>query len=461
MKPNFVDSHAHLDFPDFQPDLEEVLDRARSAGVFHVITVGTNLTASRSCLDLASNHADVDASVGIHPHDAPEALGHGLSQLESMAKDGAVAVGEIGLDYYRDRSPRDAQKQAFRAQLDLANRLELPVIVHSRQAWEDTAAILAEIPPARGGVIHCFSGDARAAAQAIDMGMHLSFAGPLTFPNAQPTREIAATVPLSRLMLETDAPFLSPHPFRGKRNEPARVVEVAKTQAMLHHASLIDTAWTTTNAVRSLFGAGPPIPRSLIAYSVKEGLYLNITNRCSLNCTFCDRLGRCRVGEHELKLPAEPTVTEIWDALSDRDINAFEEVVFCGYGEPTVRLDALVAVGKRLREQGVTVRLNTNGTANLIHKRDVTSELSAAVDRLSVSLNAQSPDLYDRLCRPATGGSTYEGVKAFLAAAAGQFESVTATAVDGVPGVDVEACRRIAENLGVQFRRRVYMELGE
>ncbi|MHC4599098.1 MAG: TatD family nuclease-associated radical SAM protein [Planctomycetota bacterium] len=432
MRTAIVDSHAHLDFPDFEKDLDAVLARAREAGVTSVLTVGTNLETSKRCLELSRRFDDVSATVGIHPHDA------------------------MGLDYFRDRSPREAQREAFRAQLRLAASLDLPVIIHSREAWPETFGLLSEETPPRGGVVHCFSGGEAEAAQALSLGFHVSFAGPITYRKADRTRAIAASVPADRLLLETDAPFLAPQSIRGKRNEPAHVVEVAFIQARLHHLELPDIASVTTLNARKLFGLGPTIPREKIAYPIRDSLYVNLTNRCSSRCVFCHRETRPVVTGHDLSLQAEPTTAEVREAVTAAEPEGFREIVFCGYGEPTLRLETVLALGREWRGRGHRVRLNTNGTANLIHGRDVTPELSEAVDELSVSLNAQDGETFERLCRPSFGPKTYAGILDFVKRAKGRVKSITLTALDGLEGVDIAACRAAAEGLGVGFRARAY-----
>ncbi|MHC4778264.1 MAG: TatD family hydrolase [Planctomycetota bacterium] len=452
----FIDSHAHLDFPDYDEDLAEVIARAAEEGVSSILTVGTDLEASEKCLGIAAKYEGIEASVGIHPHDAATASKSALETLKSLAGRGAVALGEMGLDFFRDRSPRDAQKAAFLAQLELASEMDLPVIIHSRESWEETYSILKDSSPPRRGVVHCFSGGEKEATEALSLGFYLSFAGPLTYPKADRARSAAALVPIEKILLETDSPFLAPQTIRGKRNEPAHVVDVARAQARLHHAELADTAAVTSLNARTLFGLGPKIPANKIAYPIRDSLYLNVTNRCTARCTFCRRLTDPVVAGHDLELPAEPTAEEVTHAVAGADPGRYREAVFCGYGEPAIRLDVILHVGADLRRKGHRVRLNTNGTANLIHERDTTTDLSKAVDELSVSLNAQDARTYNRLCKPDFGKKTYDGVLDFVKLARDKFSKITLTAVEGPEGVDMDACKAIADSLGVGFRARGY-----
>lgn len=250
-----VDSHAHLDDARFAADLDLVLARAREAGVVWVLTVGTNLASSRAAVALAQRYPMVVAAVGIHPHEAKEADARTWSELAALAASPkVVAVGEIGLDFHYCYSPPAVQRRVFRAQVRLAVELGLPVVVHAREAHAEVEAVLTEEAPPRGGVIHCFSGDAALAARLVAQGFYLSFAGPLTFEGAEERyRVVLAAVPPQRLLLETDSPYLSPVPFRGKRNEPARVRLVADAVAKLSGREVNEVIRESGQACDNLF----------------------------------------------------------------------------------------------------------------------------------------------------------------------------------------------------------------
>lgn len=251
------DSHAHLDFPQFDGDRQQVIDRAREAGITRIINVGADLLSSEKSVELAERYPCIYASVGIHPHDADTLNEANFEALQAMAAHPrVVAIGEIGLDYYRNLSPRGKQMEAFERQLDLAESLGLPVIVHDRDAHDDVVATLqrrADGGSALRGVLHCFSGDLSMARQAIDMGLYISVGGPVTFQNARKLPEIVQDIPLTRLLLETDCPYLAPHPYRGQRNEPAYVVLVAQKVAALKNVSLAEVQRVTTKNVQDLF----------------------------------------------------------------------------------------------------------------------------------------------------------------------------------------------------------------
>ncbi|MGZ5437033.1 MAG: TatD family hydrolase [Pyrinomonadaceae bacterium] len=275
----FVDSHCHIDGPDYDADRDEVIARARDVGVTTMLNVGTGDPHSgvfERAVALAEHHREVYCAIGIHPHDAKLFDEAAQQRLINLAKQSSrvVAWGEIGLDYHYDHSPREVQREVFRRQLGIGRELNLPVVIHSRAADEDTIAILREelcesggtgVAPvnhaqdarattARAGVLHCFGGSLQMAEQAIELGFFVSFAGNLTFKKADDLRAIARTLPLERLLIETDCPYLTPVPFRGKRNEPARVVETAKFLAELKDVNVEEVGRVTSENFARLFG---------------------------------------------------------------------------------------------------------------------------------------------------------------------------------------------------------------
>ncbi|MCP4717160.1 MAG: TatD family hydrolase, partial [Deltaproteobacteria bacterium] len=259
---HFIDTHAHLDLPEFQKDRKEVIERARQADVKTMITVGIGIQECKAAIRLAEQYPFIYATVGMHPHNAKHLDLDALDFLEEQARhEKVVALGEMGLDFYRNRSPRQDQIRCFRAQLDLAGSLQLPVVIHDRDAHKESVAILREENGgAFGGVIHCFSGDAAMAFACIDMGFHISIPGTVTFKNARSLHEVVRKIPLASLLIETDCPFLTPVPNRGKRNEPAYVVRVAKQVAALKKVSVEAVAETTTRNARTVFGL-PEAPK--------------------------------------------------------------------------------------------------------------------------------------------------------------------------------------------------------
>lgn len=259
-----TDTHTHLDFPHFDNDRERVIERAATAGVRAIVNVGADLASSRAAVALAEVYPRVYAAVGLHPHDAKTLTGEMLEELRALASHPrVVAIGEIGLDFYRDLSPRDEQRQAFKQQLALASEVGKPVIIHDRQAHKEVMAILrhrvegGHQPSAMShkpkGVLHCFSGDLAMAREAIELGFYISIAGPVTFENARRLRELVRQLPLEKLLVETDCPYLTPHPHQGSRNEPAYVKLVAQEVARIKGLSLEEVARITSDNAQALF----------------------------------------------------------------------------------------------------------------------------------------------------------------------------------------------------------------
>jgi TatD DNase family protein len=253
-----IDSHAHIQGGDYAGEVEAVIDRARGAGVDRIIVVGGagEMSSNSEAVALAARHGNLYATVGMHPHDAKDVAEEDLRALKDLTRhEKVVAVGETGLDYYYDHSPRDVQRRVFTRFIQLARETALPIIVHERDAARDAAELLrAEAGGGLRGVIHCFTGDARAAREYLDLGFYLSFSGIITFKNATTLREVAREAPLERILVETDSPYLTPVPYRGKRNEPAYVRFVAHTIAEVKGISFEDVARVTTENVRTLFG---------------------------------------------------------------------------------------------------------------------------------------------------------------------------------------------------------------
>ena len=249
-----IDSHAHLEMPEFKRDLEAVIQRAKESGVEYIFTVGTERKDWQRAVEIARNYPQVYAILGVHPHNAKEIDDQTYPILRELCRNEKVkAYGEIGLDFFRNLSPRDIQLKRFREQIGLAKELRLPIVVHDREAHQEMLEILkSEKAEECGGIIHCFSGDYEMAKACIEMGFYISVPGSITFKNAESIREIIKKIPLESLLIETDAPFLTPEPFRGKRNEPSYVRYTAQKVAEIKMVSFEKVAEVTTeNALRA------------------------------------------------------------------------------------------------------------------------------------------------------------------------------------------------------------------
>ena len=463
--PELIDSHCHLGFEDFGGDREAVIESARAAGVAELVCVGAgqDLTSAEDALAIARGHSFVHAVVGIHPHDAARAPAGALEQIEALcAEEEVVGVGETGLDFHYDHSPRDVQERLFRDFVALARRVKLPLVVHVREAHDRALAILREEHAADvGGVIHCFTGGPAEAKAYVELGFHLSFSGIVTFRNADEIRAACAWAPSDHVLVETDSPYLAPLPHRGRRNEPAWVTDVARTVALQQKLAYEDVARITTRNTRRLFGiVDPDARRKRLAYPIRDSLYLNLTNRCTLACRFCSKFHDFTVRGHYLKLGRDPGIEDLRGAITEAGPERYSEIVFCGYGEPTLRLDVLLTLARELKARGATVRINTDGLGNLVHGRDITPEFDGLVDRISVSLNAPDAETYARNCPSRFGAAAWAAVKKFILQVKQHVPDVTASVV-ALPDLDLEACRRVVEDdLGVKFRVREYNRMG-
>ncbi len=464
--PDLVDSHCHLTWESFDGDVDGVVERMASAGVRQAVVIATGVEDARRAAALCRDKDGLYPTAGIHPNDVPEDAEGALDELEALVRDGGfAAVGETGLDYYRDRVSRERQQASFRRQVALARDVDLPVIVHIRDqegrwdAYDDVAEIIEAHPGVRG-VIHCFTGDVAHVQRYLDAGFYVSFSGILTFPKGENVREAARAVPIERTLVETDAPFLAPHPYRGKRNEPAYVEYVARALAPLKGLDEADVRRITTRNARTLFRlpaeetAGPPV------YLIRGAAYVNVTNACDARCVFCPRTHDDYVVKgYDLRRPKDPTAEEIIEALGD--VTQYPEVVFCGFGEPTLRFETLLKVARHVKAGGGQTRLNTNGHADLINKRPVAAELVGLIDVVSVSLNAQDRETFERHCPSAFSPDGYTPMLDWIRSARDAGLEVVCTALEGLDGVDMEACRRLAvDELRVGWRGRVLNAVG-
>jgi len=459
----FIDTHAHLDFDEYTQDRTAVIERAFEAGVEYVINIGINCETSEKSIALSRDYANIYATVGIHPHEAAtEKTEEHFIRIRSLLKnDTVVALGEIGLDYFRDISPREDQQFVLRHFLQLYKETGLPLILHARDSYDDLFKILeSELAqrPIRG-VMHCFSGDKHALKKALHLGLFISFTGPVTYKKNDDLRELVALVPDERLLLETDCPYLSPQTRRGKRNEPAYMIETAQRIAEIRNISTKDIARITTYNSKVLFGIPRLEEKPEIVYKIRESLYINTTTGCTNECSFCVKFYQDTVKGHNLRIAHDPSVEQVLKAI-DSYKGQFTEVTFCGFGEPLLRLDFVKEVAGILKKKGITVRIDTNGHGNLIHKRNILPELAGLIDEICVSLNAHTAELYNTLCHPHFTEDVYGAVKDFIRESKKHIPRVVITFLD-MTQIDSEEMKRIAtEELGVEYRMRHYNVVG-
>jgi TatD DNase family protein len=465
----YIDSHAHIFFENYKSDIDDVLTRARDAGVEGTIVPGTTIETSEEAVALSQKYDDVYATVGIHPHEASKATPAILERIEQLSTNAkVVAIGEIGLDYHYDFSPRDVQGEMFKRQIEIAVRRNLPIVVHTRESLEDAFATVEEAVkkypawrsnprsvhtryPALRGVFHCFPGGADDVWRLLDLGFLVSYPGIVTFKNS-PSIETLKRTGFDHILLETDSPYMSPVPLRGKRNEPANVVLIARKIAEVFGVSEEDVARTARFNTKRLFNIGPVDPPQIV-YKLRNSLYLNITIRCNADCVFCDRKGEAIVKGHNLKIESEPTTEEVVKAIGDP--TAYDEIVFCGYGEPTIRLDVIKEVARWVKENGGRVRLNTDGHGNVINHRNIVPELVGLIDSVSISLNSIDPQQYGRIMG-IDGERYHKEMVGFARECRKHLPEVLMTVV-GIDEVDAAAARQYVEKtIGADFRTRPY-----
>jgi TatD DNase family protein len=451
----FIDTHAHLFYPNFENETEQVIERAKQDGVDYILVPATDLKTSKQVISLTEKFDMIYGAVGIHPHDSKAWNSSLVSQIEKLAKNKKiVAIGEIGLDYYYDFSPKEKQIEAFKAQIELALKLDLPVIIHNRDSDEDMMEIIGSYCSAGlKGQFHCFNGSLEDAMELVNMNYMLSFTGNITFKKADNLRHILKHIPPDHLLLETDSPFMTPVPHRGKRNEPSYVKYVADKIAEIQNLRVEDVAKITSFNTFKLFGIGSK-PETVFTYQLGYSLYVNVTNRCNANCTFCKRKEDPVLRGYNLKMErSEEPGADVYIKEIGNPKN-FNEIVFCGYGEPTIRWEIVKQVAKYVKEKGGKTRLNTNGHGNIINRRHITPELKGLIDVVSISLNTFNPKQYSELM--GIDSSMYNEMITF-AKEAKQFVKKVVMSIVTIEDIDLEKAKHIAEHdIGAEFRVREY-----
>ena len=451
----FIDTHAHLFFENFKEDVDDVITRAKENGVDYIIVPATDIKTSKEAIALAEKYEQVYATVGIHPHDTKEWNETLIPQIEALAKHPkVVAVGEIGLDYYYDFSPKEQQIKAFKSQLDLAIKLELPVVIHNRDSDGDMMDIIQSYcSTGLKAQFHCYNGSLDDALEFMKMNHFISFTGNITFKKSDSLREILKHIDLNHLMLETDSPFMTPVPYRGKRNEPAYVNYVAQQVAAVHKISLEEVGRITSLNTFRFFGIGK-VPKTSFTYLLGNSLYINVTNRCNADCTFCRRKEDPFLRGYNLgmKKSEEPPAKVYIEEINDP--KKYDEIVFFFFGEPTIRWDVVREVAKYVKANGGSTRINTNGHGNLINKKDITPEMKDVIDIVSISFNTFDSKQYAELMR--VSEDHFEEMKKFASLAKPYVKKVVMSVVS-LDEVEIEKSRKVVEDeIGVEFRVREY-----
>jgi len=456
----FIDTHAHLFYPNFEVDLDEVISRAKENNVDYILVPATDIKTAEQVIELTEKYEMVYGAVGVHPHDTKDWGSSFIPKIETLVKHKKiVAIGEIGLDYYYDFSPKEKQIEAFKSQIDLALKLDLPIIVHNRDSDEDVMEIIRGYCGAGlKAQFHCFNGSLEHAMELVGMNFMISFTGNVTFKKADNLRKILQHIPPENLLLETDSPFMTPVPHRGKRNEPSYVKYIAEQIADLHNLRVLDVARITSfNAFRT-FGIGSN-KESTFTYTLGNSLYINVTNRCNAKCVFCKRKENPVLRGYNLGMErnAEPSADVYIKEIGDP--KKYSEIVFCGYGEPTIRWDVVKEISSYVKSNGGKTRINTNGHGNIINKKDITSEMKGLIDIVSISLNTFDPKQYAELVGVET---SYFAEMIDFTKKSKQFVEKVVMTIVSIDEVDIERARKITEEeIGAEFRVRPFFSSEE
>lgn len=451
----FVDTHAHLFYENFKDDIDDVINRAKENSVDYILVPSTDVKTAKETIKLCDKYDFIYAAVGVHPHDTKDWNDSLLTEIGQLAKHPkVVAIGEIGLDYYYDFSPKADQIKAFRSQIELALKLELPVIAHNRDSDEDMMEIISSYcSTGLKAQFHCFNSSLQDAIEYMKMNHFISFTGNITFKKSDELRNILKHIDLNHLLLETDSPFMTPVPYRGKRNEPAYVKLVAEKIAEVHNTSVEDIAKITSLNAFRIFGIGSK-PKVSFTYKLGNSLYINVTNRCNADCVFCRRKEDPFLRGYNLgmKKSEEPDANVYIKEIGDP--KKYDEIVFCGYGEPTIRWDVVKEIAKYVKGQGGRTRLNTNGHGNFINRRDITPEMKGLIDVVSISFNSFNPRQYAEIMR-VDELHFYEMLE-FAKKCKPFVEKVVMTVVD-FDEIEIEKARKVVEEeIGAEFRVRHY-----
>ena len=411
---------------------------------------GISLESSLKAAFISETHAGVYAAAGIHPNELDTDFSDDPADLpEILLRPRVIAVGETGLDLYRERASVELQIKMFSKHLRLAETFGLTLIVHSRNAEREVLDVLGHdiaVPV----IMHCFTGHSDTALEAAERGYYIGFAGPVTFRKNDWLRDLAGSLPPDRILIETDAPYLSPEPLRGRRNEPSNVRYIADAISEVWDRDPFVTAETLMKNSLKALQLGPFLRTDLV-YSLYGNIYMNITGRCTNRCAFCirertDGIGGYYLAHHEE--PLEGRLESIIDSLSP---GMGEELVFCGYGEPTMRPELLRRLARSASGRGFAVRLNTNGTCLSWLSPSETASLLEPFDTVSVSLNTSCKEEYNNVCRP-EDGNAWDRMMEFIELA-GRAASLRLTAVR-YSGVEMESVKKLAHSLNLPLRIR-------
>lgn len=418
-----IDSHCHLNLQHFEDDREATIARAVSDGVVAFVNIGYDKDSLRETLELVERYPFVYGAAGVHPHDAAT-LDDALEAQVRHALDHprVLAVGEIGLDFYRNLAPREVQVDVFRRMIKLARERDKPIVIHCRDAFNEVLDVLESEGGAYRGIFHAFSAGEPEARKVAELGFHVGIGGVVTYRNAR-LGETVAAIPLERIVLETDSPYLTPHPWRGKRNEPSFVAHVARMVARVKGVSLAEVDAKTTESTFAALGlSAESLPRPV--YKIEGAVYIQAAT-------------------------ADPA--DLDAVLTD----GVSEAIVTGFTDPLERPEHVLALAAKARERGWRVRVNTAGLANQVAGRDVTKDLAGHVDEVNVVLFGANAKLHDELAYPGVGNEGWASIRDFVrCSVASGIETVCEFVA--VPGFEAEPCREFTREMGAKYDIRMY-----
>jgi TatD DNase family protein len=437
-----IDSHVHLDHPLFKDDFDEVVARAVEDGVSAIVNIGFDPESTRATAEFVEKYPFFFGVLGTHPHDA---VGHTLEyevELKSLLdRPRMIGVGEIGLDYYYDHSPRDVQRKVFRRMLWMARLKDKPVVIHCRDAERDVLEVLASERMRFGGIFHAFNHDASVARRATELGFHLGIGGVATFKKSK-LLDILHAIPLDRIVLETDGPYLAPHPFRGKRNEPALVGFVVEALARIHGEPAEEIArQTTENFLLAMRIEKKSLPPPV--YKIGNRVYIH---------TIPD------ADPEALADVAAETAGQTPEDPGPVDGTAVKEAVICGFYEPLDFIDQMMAVSGRLRAMGIRVRVVTGRRGHAAVGRGAVNSLVGIADALTVRFYGPTAAQHERTAMTGMGDAAFTSLVEFIKGAVASGIETDCLFV-AVPKIKLEPCRELAESLGAGCEVRKFRSL--
>jgi TatD DNase family protein len=419
-----IDSHCHLNLDHFDDDRDIAVARAVSDGVTAFMNIGYDRTSLRQTLELLEEYPFMFAAAGVHPHDAVSYNAELDAEVRAaLAHPRVVAVGEIGLDFYRDIAPRETQIEVFRKMIGMSRETgHMPIVIHCRDAFNEVIETLLSEGGTYRGIFHAFSAGEAEARSVFQLGFHIGIGGVITYKNAR-LAETVALLPIEKIVIETDSPYLTPHPWRGKRNEPAFVTHVLRTIAKVKNMTVAEVDRVTTQNYLDAMGLGPEVlPRPV--YKIGDAVYIQ---------------------------SAAATPADLDHVAPD----SVSEAILTGVVDPLENMENTLAISSRAREQGWRVRVNTSGFANQTAGRDITRELAGIANEIDVTLFGVNSKQHDELAYPSVGSEGWEIMRDFVrCSVASGIETVCEFVA--TPGFDAEPCREFARTLGARYDIRMY-----